>query len=301
MGVDLLAAKTEAIVRCFALFIAALICVYLVEYRYHLRWVPVTPGILAALDNAFPGEIHGRFVPRGVVDLPSFDVASDDGVKSAVAAVRRYSPWDESKAKPVSLDATFDTWLAHLRTHHGYCTDMSLLFQSIAWQSGFPTRQWWIFNGVDNSGSAHAVVEVYDPSLKRWRLVDANTGTLVYRADGSPAGMLDLIASWRSNRPDDIRYVRQEVAEFIGIPANISMQKQFGPTPLDAPTLSLTPPSWYADYSNLRVIALSVMSGGSGHNPHVWLTKLAVIGLMTALIIAARPRFGLRWARVPRR
>lgn len=97
--------------RVFAMAMAAIAvgcAVYLFQFRYYLRMVPIPLSMI--------GYVYGangpatRFTPRGTLDMPDFDLRTEAGLRAALDHIRSLSPTAAVSGMTQYTDVSFSRW-----------------------------------------------------------------------------------------------------------------------------------------------------------------------------------------------
>lgn len=256
----------------------ALVCaVYAFADRYYLRFVPVP---VAAIDLLYGADGPAPdMTMKGHIDFPVFDITDSGGLRAALDHIRAMNPLRGDGTIHYE-NITLNGWLAQLRAHPMYCTDATALFMALAHQSGYRAREWWLWGSSGyRDGNAHSVAEFYNPVAARWQLIDAQTATIVYRTDGTPASLADVLRGRAVVFDRSPRVVALDVA-------SLDTEHQIASN--STPVLNLKPPQFLASTPKTDlVIAYAVLVGNGRHSVHVFLTKGAVaLGLLCLGMLA---------------
>lgn len=244
---------------------------YAFEYRYYLRFVPIP---LSMIDTLYDGAAAPapRIRLKGHIPGPNVSIRTASGLRTTLDYIRNMSPLRSKNGRINLKGVSFKNWVAQLPTHSMYCTGATVLFQLLATQQHIPSREWWLWASKEyQDGNAHSIVEFFNGT--RWQVVDPLTATIIYRSDGAPASVADIL------RGEELRLERSPRVMATN-------SKDYDTAYLlsinRAPVLNMKPPRFFADTPKTDlVIAYAVFTEDGGHNKHVILTKVAaLIGLL---------------------
>ena len=279
-----------------AMGVIALACaVYVFQFRYYLRMVPVP---LSAIDYVYGADGPApRFTPRGRLDMPNFDLETEAGLRAALDHVRSLSPTAAVAGMTQYDNINFDKWVAQLRDRQMYCTDATLLFLLIARSQGLPAREWWMWTSAGwSGGQAHSLVEYFNPRLDRWQVVDPLTSTVIRDQDGAPVSMAEALRRSEQGRLETLRFDQSPRMQTIKNRASYDTRKLLFGGPR-SPVINLKPPGWFATTPKTDLlIGIAVMTSDSRHDMRIYFTKVvlllgAVCGVAAMVLVwRGRPR-----------
>jgi hypothetical protein len=131
-------------------------------------WLPSDPpaGFLTA-GHAVPGSLVAAANSAG-----SRIRDDDDSGAFAVGVALSQDLMRAPKRVDGPVNATSEaTYLAIVEQGRGYCGDFVKAFTALSLASGIPVRQWGF--AFDGFGSGHTFNEVYDPTLRKWVMIDS--------------------------------------------------------------------------------------------------------------------------------
>ncbi len=270
---------------------------YVFQYRYFTRMIPLP---LAAIDWLYDGGRTApapRITPKGKIEFPAYSLMTEAGLRAALDHVRGLSPVESVTGVIEYRGIDFAGWTRQLGRRSMFCTDATLLFMLMAHSQGLPAREWWMWASKGYSGgSAHSLVEFYNPALPGWQVVDALTATVVRDRGGRPVSMAEVLRRYRRDGKDDLVFDQSPNIARLGIGSLDTRKLLVGNR---TPVLNLKPPSWFAATPKLDLlIAVPVLIDPWRHDIRVFTTKIAL--LFGALAGLAAVVLGVRLLRTRR-
>jgi hypothetical protein len=282
-----------------ALIGITLVCAaYVFQYRYFTRMIPLP---LAAIEWLYDGGRAApapRITPKGEIEFPAYSLMTEAGLRAALEHVRGLSPVKSVNGVIDYQGIDFARWTRQLGRRAMFCTDATLLFMLMARSQGLPAREWWIWASKGYfGGSAHSLVEFYNPALPGWQVVDALTSTIIRDRNGRPVTMGEVLRRFKAEGNDGLVFDQSPNIAALRID---SLDTRYLLTINTTPVLNMKPPTWFAATPKLDLlIAVPVLIDPWRHNIHVFTTKIAL--LFGALAGLAAVILGVRLSRTRRR
>jgi hypothetical protein len=222
--------------------------------------------------------------------FPRIPLTTEAGLRDALDYIRSLSPTDAVSGFIKYENIDFDSWVAQLERKAMFCTDATMLFLLMARAQGVAAREWWIWASAGyEGGSAHSVVEFYNPALPGWQVVDALTATIIRDEGGRPVSMAEVLRRRQQGGWETLRFDQSPGMARLNM-ASYDTRNLL--TVNTTPVLNLKPPSWFASTPKTDLlIAVPVLVGNGRHNVHVFTTKIVfavgVVAAIAAMVLIA--------------
>lgn len=140
--------------------------------------------------------------PRVFTDIVSEVINSNQSnLEKAISLAKhlRKTPGPET---PVKSD-TITTYYKIVQQGLGYCADYTQVFVALAHAASIPVREWGF--SIDNYGGGHAFIEIWEPTVKKWVLIDPSSSLMaIDRKTRQPLSVIELNRTLLQGKLDSI-------------------------------------------------------------------------------------------------
>ena len=285
---------TRKIFLILSIFIMLGTLYHIWVYRYYFRLFPLPLSFINLIET---GSI---FLPSfqeasalGKVDLGTFDLTTEIGLRDALNNIQTLSPFKSKKGLAKHKNITFERWEKRIKKVPIYCTDGSQLLILIAWSQGLMAREWHLLPPGWPPGQGHSVAEFFNPRINKWQLVDAQHAGVVRDKAGLPLSMGEVLTKFDDNKIDEIAVDYGPYHEKImkGLRGPTTEEYFFDHGLLKTPVLHLRQATWFAEVpkvwglSGHLIIGYPIIMGDMTHNAQVLVTKASFLGFWVGFFI----------------